>query len=162
MAEPESREPLPADYREALHLAVQLYADQADFDGETVLHAADIFCARLSRCPPALPGMGQQIITALATILANQEKIMSSQSDIDAATAALTAITGDVATNVAQLVNVDVPAIQAALAALPASVDTTALNAAVTAAQETASSLDTSVAGVTALTSPPAPPAPSA
>lgn len=149
--------PLPAAYPQALALAVQLYAVREDCDGEMVLHAADIFCERLSRCPPALPDIGQQIITALARILANQEKIMSSQSDIDAATAALTALTGDVATNVAQLVNVDVPAIQAALAALPAGVDTTALNAAVSAAQDTASSLDSSVSSVTALTSPPAP-----
>ena len=94
----------------------------------------------------------------LIRIIENQEKIMTAQSDIDAATAALTALTGDVATNVNQLVNVDVPAITAAIAALPASVDTTALDAAVAAASGTAASLDSAVASVTAITSPPAAP----
>lgn len=82
----------------------------------------------------------------------------SQQGEIDAATAALTALTGDVATNVAQLVNTDIPAIQAALAALPQSVDTTALDAAVAAAADSASSLDSSVSGVTGLVPPPVAP----
>lgn len=86
------------------------------------------------------------------------EIVLSQQSDVDAATAALTAMTTDVATNVAQLVNTDIPAIQAALAALPSSVDTTALDAAVAAAAGTTSSLDTAVSSVTSLAPPPAAP----
>ena len=149
---------------EALRLAVKLHAGLWDYEDTTaagidaILHTADQFSDWLHSCPEQLPGMGPQILTALSTIIDTQETIMSSQSDIDAATAALTAITGDVATNVAQLVNVDVPAIQAALAALPAGVDTTALDAAVAAASGTAASLDTSVSDVTALTSPPVAP----
>jgi hypothetical protein len=83
---------------------------------------------------------------------------VSQQDSIDLATQALTTLTGDVAANVAQL-GVDIDAIKAALAGLPASVDTTALDAAVAAAQGTASSLDSSVSSVTAL-APQAPPAP--
>jgi hypothetical protein len=99
----------------------------------------------------------RQSLTVINTKL---ETVMSQQADIDAATAALTALTGDVATNVAQLVNTDIPAIRAALAALPAAVDTTALDAAVAAAQGTAASLDASVSGVAGLVPPAAPPAP--
>jgi hypothetical protein len=102
-----------------------------------------------------------EIKQALTGINTKLETIMSQQADIDAATAALTAITGDVATNVAQLVNTDIPAIQAALAALPGTVDTTALDAAVAAAAGTATSLDSTVSSVTALAPPAVPPAPS-
>src|ERR1019366_1898478 len=144
---------------EGLSLAVELYAHRGHGDFVTedaridvLLHTADRFSDWLHACPQQLPDIAGQIVTALSTILTKQEILMTQQSDIDAATAALT---GDVATNVAQLVNVDVPAIQAALAALPQSVDTTALDAAVAAASGTASSLDTSVSSVTALTSPP-------
>ena len=140
--------------REGLRLAVEFHADRWSTDN--VICTADRFSDYLSECPPELPDIAEKIVGALESILKNQEIIMTQQSDIDAATAALTALTGDVATNVAQLVNVDVPAIQAALAALPASVDTTALDAAVAAAAGTAASLDTSVSDVTALTSPPA------
>ena len=147
---------------EGLSLAVELYAHRGHGDFVTedaridvLLHTADRFSDWLHACPQQLPDIAGQIVTALSTILTKQEILMTQQSDIDAATAALTAVTGDVATNVAQLVNVDVPAIQAALAALPQSVDTTALDAAVAAASGTASSLDTSVSSVTALTSPP-------
>lgn len=101
----------------------------------------------------------QAIRHSLTVINRKLDSMSEQQADIDAATAALTALTGDVAANVAQLVNTDIPAIRAALAALPAAVDTTALDAAVAAAQGTASSLDASVSGVTGLV-PPAPPAP--
>lgn len=105
----------------------------------------------------------REILASLKTLDRKVDKIMTAQSDIDAATAALTALTGDVATNVGQLVNTDIPAIKAALAALPASVDTTALDAAVAAAEGTAASLDTAVGDVTALEPAPAPtPAPPA
>jgi hypothetical protein len=145
------------DYRlEALRLAVQLYANRDCDNGDIVLHAADKFYDHLTRHRSLTAGVAEEILAALETLTRQQETIMTQQSDIDAATAALTALTGDVATNVNQLVNVDVPAIQAAIAALPASVDTTALDAAVAAAQGTASSLDTAVSDVTALTTPPA------
>jgi peptidoglycan hydrolase CwlO-like protein len=98
----------------------------------------------------------QAIHMSLKGINTKLETVMSQQSDIDAATAALTALTGDIAANVAQL-GTDIDAIKAALAALPASVDTTALDAAVAAAQGTAASLDASVSSVTDL-APPAPP----
>ena len=146
---------------EGLRLAVELYAARGHGDFVTedtridvLLHTADRFSDWLHSCPKQIPDMGGEILTALSQILTKQETIMSQQSDIDAATAALTAITGDVSTNVAQLLT-DVAAIQAALAALPQSVDTTALDAAVAAAAGTASSLDTSVSSVTALTTPP-------
>lgn len=74
--------------------------------------------------------------------------IMTAQQDIDAATAALVALTGDVATNVAQL-GTDLANIQAALANIPAAVDTTALDAAVANAAATQANLDASVKGVT-------------
>lgn len=116
----------------------------------------------LRGCPRHCPGQHatpESTHHMLIRILENQEKIMTAQSDIDAATAALTALTGDVATNVTQLVNVDVPAINAAIAALKAQgVDTTALDAAVAAASGTASSLDSAVGQVTAISSPPAAP----
>jgi hypothetical protein len=141
---------------EALRLAVQLYASREhdDFTGQAVIHAADEFYDHLTRHRGLTGAVAEEIRTALGTITTKLETIMTQQSDIDAATAALTALTGDVATNVNQLVNVDVPAIQAAIAALPASVDTSALDAAVAAAQGTASSLDTAVSDVTALTTP--------
>ena len=104
----------------------------------------------------------QAIRRSLTVIERKLDAMSQQQEDINAATAALTALTGDVAVNVAQLVNVDIPAIQAALAAMPAAVDTTALDAAVAAAQGTASSLDASVSGVIGLVPPPSPPAPPA
>ena len=150
--------PWGPDYRlEAISLAVELWAGQAA-DEQTMLHTADEFYARLTLNRTVPPGVADEILATLGTITRQLETVMTQQSDIDAATAALTALTGDVATNVNQLVTVDVPAIQAAIAALPASVDTTALDAAVTAAGGTATSLDTAVSNVTALTSPSVPP----
>jgi hypothetical protein len=138
--------------REGLRLAVQLYAGTPEHY-MAVLKAAEEFSGWLEHCPPD-PSSGD-LAGVLAKIINNEERIMSQQSDIDAATAALTALTGDVATNVSQLVNTDVPAIQAALSALQGQgVDTSALDAAVAAASGTASSLDSAVSGVTALTTP--------
>lgn len=101
--------------------------------------------------------MDHQTAQAFAQINRKLDKLSEQQQDINAATAALTALTTDVAANVTQL-GTDITAIQAALAALPASVDTTALDAAVAAAQNTAASLDASVQQVTALAPPPAAP----
>jgi len=149
--------PWGPDYRlEAISLAVELYAGQVP-DEQTVLHTADEFYARLTLNRTVPPGVANEILATLEAIDRKLDIMSQQQTDIDAATAALTALTGDVATNVNQLVTVDVPAIQAAIAALPASVDTTALDAAVTAAGSTATSLDGAVSSVTALTSPPAP-----
>lgn len=85
--------------------------------------------------------------------------LMTTQEDIDAATAALVALTGDVATNVAQL-GTDLANIQAALANIPPTVDTTALDAAVANASNTQANLDASVKSVTDAV-PAAPAAPS-
>ena len=149
------------DYKlEAISLAVELWAGQGA-EPSTVLHTADEFYARLVHGRGVPPGAVGDILTALGTIDRKLDIVSQQQSDIDAATAALTALTGDVATNVTQLVTVDVPAIQAAIAALPASVDTTALDAAVAGAAGSVSSLDTAVSDVTALTTPPVvPPVP--
>jgi uncharacterized protein YoxC len=99
----------------------------------------------------------QAIRKSLTALERKLDTVSEQQQSIDLATAALTALTGDVAANVAQL-GTDIDAIKAALAALPSSVDTSALDAAVAAAQGTAASLDSSVSSVTDL-APPAPPA---
>jgi cob(I)alamin adenosyltransferase len=90
------------------------------------------------------------IMDSLHELHRKVDKIMTVQADIDAATAALTVLTTDVANNVAQL-QTDVTNIQAQLAALPGTVDTSALDAAVSAAANTAANLDAAVAQVTAL-----------
>lgn len=76
------------------------------------------------------------------------DKIMATQAELDAATAALTALTGGVATDVAQL-GTDLAAIQALLQA--DTLDASALDAAVANAANTQASLDAAVAGVTSL-----------
>jgi hypothetical protein len=75
-------------------------------------------------------------------------KIMVTQAELDAATQALTVLTGDVATNVAQL-QTDVANLKTLLQQ-PA-LDATALDAAVTAAANTAANLDAAVQSVTAI-----------
>ena len=152
--------PWGPDYRlEAISLAVELYAGQGA-DERTVLRIADEFYARLTLNRTVPPGVAAQILATLEAIDRKLDIMSQQQGEIDAATAALTALTGDVAANVTQLVTVDVPAIQAAIAALPASVNTDALDAAVAAAGGTVSSLDGAVSSVTALTQPVTPPAP--
>jgi hypothetical protein len=74
--------------------------------------------------------------------------IMATQAELDAATAALTAVSTDIATNVTQL-GTDVAAIQALLA--QPNLDATALDAAVAAIAATQANLDTAVSGVTSL-----------
>ena len=86
------------------------------------------------------------------------EKIMAGQADIDAAVAAFTGLQNDMQAQIAQL-GADVTEIQAALAALPPSVDTTALNTLVASIAATQANLDNQVSSVSALV-PPAPPAP--
>lgn len=66
------------------------------------------------------------------------ERIMSAQDDINAAAAALNALAADVAANIAKLEGI--------VAALPAPVDTSALNAAVTSSNGVAAALDTATA----------------
>lgn len=73
---------------------------------------------------------------------------MATQAELDAATQALTVLTTDVATNVAQL-QTDVTNLQALLN--QPTLDATALDAAVAAAANTASNLDAAVASVTAI-----------
>jgi hypothetical protein len=76
------------------------------------------------------------------------DKIMATQAEIDAATQALTVLTTDVATNVAQL-QTDVANLQALLN--QPQLDATALDAAVAAAADTAANLDAAVQSVTAI-----------
>jgi hypothetical protein len=77
---------------EALRLAVDLYARRDDVDGETVLHAADILSDWLATCPPQLPAIGAQILASLETVLANQEKTMTEQAQIDTDVQALSGV----------------------------------------------------------------------
>lgn len=107
-----------------------------------------------------------EIQEALAAIQAAQaadskklEQVIMSQSDIDAATAELTAIVTDVQGQVAQL-GTDFTAIQAEITSLQAQgVNTTALNAAVAQAQSTMAGLDPAVAQIGTLAPAPAAPA---
>lgn len=87
-----------------------------------------------------------------------EEIIMAGQASIDAATAAFTSMEADDAAQVAQLI-ADFGALTTLIQNLPASVDTTALDAALAKAQATAKGLDPAVASITGLTPPPAPPA---
>jgi uncharacterized phage infection (PIP) family protein YhgE len=80
---------------------------------------------------------------------------MASQDDINAAVAQIQATMADVSAQVTQL-GADAQAIKDAIAALPAGVDTTALNDAVTRLAGTQAALDTAVSTVTAAV-PPAP-----
>lgn len=81
---------------------------------------------------------------------------MSQQSDIDAAAQDILSLLSDVQGDVTAL-GTAITAIQAALAALPASVDTTALDAAVAQIATVQASLDAGVSAVTNVV--PAPPA---
>jgi uncharacterized protein YoxC len=86
----------------------------------------------------------------LARIEQKVDKIMSQQDDINADVAGIqTAIAGLTAAD-AQLAT-DVTAIQAALAALPPEVDTSALDAAVASLGSTSTAFTTAVGSVTAL-----------
>lgn len=80
---------------------------------------------------------------------------MASQDDIDAAVAQINTTMGDLQAQSAAI-GTDVTNIQAALSALPANVDTSALNAAVSSLAQNQASLDTSVGGLSAVV-PPAP-----
>jgi hypothetical protein len=97
---------------EALRLAVDLYARRDDVDGETVLHAADIFSDWLASCPPQLPAIGPQILTALETILGNTEKIIMSQVQLDTDVAAL----GGVLKNIQDAETANTGAVEAVVA----------------------------------------------
>lgn len=81
---------------------------------------------------------------------------MSQQSDIDAAAQDILSLLSDVQGDVTAL-GTAVTAIQAALAAVPASFDTTALDAAVAQIATVQASLDAGVSAVTNMV--PAPPA---
>jgi len=112
-------------------------------------------------CPdhnPAEAATLESIHQMLIRIIDNQEKIMATQADIDAAVAQINATMTDVQAQVTQL-GTDVTAIQAALSALPPSVDTTALDAAVASLATTQASLDTAVGSVSGLVPPATPPA---
>lgn len=84
--------------------------------------------------------------------------LMTQQDDINAAVAQINATMGDITAQVSQL-GTDVTNIQAALAALPPEVDTSALNAAVASLAGTQQNLDaavTSVGNLAPATPPPA------
>jgi hypothetical protein len=83
------------------------------------------------------------------------EKIMAAQDDINAAGQAIIGLLTDMQADIAEIGN-GVTAIQAALAAMPAAVDTTALDAAVAQIAQAQASLDASAASVANVV-PPAP-----
>jgi hypothetical protein len=104
-----------------------------------------------------LTALCREILAEVDTIQRKEDAVMSAQDDILAATQLINGLVSGVATDVSTLVNTDFPAIQAALAALQGQgVDTTDLNAAVAAAANTLSSLDSATAEAGTLV-PPAP-----
>lgn len=78
---------------------------------------------------------------------------MASQDDIDAAVAQINTTLTDLQ-NQSSAIGTDVTAIQAALAALPPNVDTSALNAAVASLAQNQAALDTSVGGLSSVVPP--------
>ena len=118
-----------------------------------------------------IPGFGQhdpdrealnRITEMLNQLTENTEKIMSQQSDIDAATQAILGLVTNINTEDGNL-STAVSAIQAFIAAQPAGADTSALDAAVAQISGAQSNLGTAVAAVQgvvpAVPAPPAPPA---
>lgn len=115
----------------------------------------------LHGCPRHAPSEAatlESIHFMLIRILENQEKIMATQDDIDAAVAQINTTMTDLQ-NQSAAIGTDVTAIQAALAALPPSTDTSALNAAVASLAQNQAALDASVGGLSAVVPPAAPPA---
>jgi len=106
------------------------------------------------------PGPGAAI---LATILENQEKIMTAQQDIDTAVAAIQAVTADL-TAAAANIQAEVANLNSELAAAgQAQVDTSALNAAIAplqAAQAAVDALETPASSGTSSAAPAEPSAP--
>jgi peptidoglycan hydrolase CwlO-like protein len=79
------------------------------------------------------------------------------QADVNNANQAILALLADIQAGVATL-NTAVPALQAAIGSLPASVDTTALDAAVAQIAQTRANLDSAVSSVSGLAPPVTPP----
>jgi hypothetical protein len=98
--------------------------------------------------------MEQRLTQKLEIIMSEQSQ---QQTDINNAAAAITALLTDMQADITTI-GTGVTAIQAALAALPASVDTTALDAAVAQIAQAQSNLDASATQVADVV-PPAPPA---
>lgn len=107
---------------------------------------------QLLRAMLGLDGLERRILAAIHQ--SKEDIIMAGQASIDAATAALTQMQTSEAADVAQLLT-DFANIQAEIAALKGQgVSTDALDAAVTAAQATAATLDPAVASITGLNTP--------
>jgi outer membrane murein-binding lipoprotein Lpp len=83
------------------------------------------------------------------------EHIMAAQDDVNAVAARIETVATDIQAKV-DLIGTDVAAIKAALDALPANVDTTALDSAITDLEGHAADLDTAVDSVSGLVPPPA------
>jgi hypothetical protein len=99
--------------------------------------------------------MERRLDQRLSDIVSKLGAIMASQDDIDAAVAQINTTMADLQSQTAAI-GTDVTNIQNALNALPAEVDTSALNAAVASLAQNQANLDASVGGLNNVVPPPA------